>query len=85
MGTLALLQAAKEYWQPLGWEMPSEDGDAERVPCRFYHISTDEVYGALGMNCPEGVKAPFHYCRFFVRTSGLRGRIFHRDHKVRSA
>ena len=59
MGTLALLQAAKEYWQPLGWEMPSEDGDAERVPCRFYHISTDEVYGALGMNRPEGVKAPF--------------------------
>ncbi|MCX4337205.1 MAG: dTDP-glucose 4,6-dehydratase [Bacteroidales bacterium] len=59
MGTLALLQAAKEYWQPLGWEMPSEDGDTERVPCRFYHISTDEVYGALGMNRPEGVKAPF--------------------------
>ena len=38
MGTLALLQAAKLYWesQPEGYEGK-----------RFYHISTDEVYGAL--------------------------------------
>ena len=35
MGTLALLQAAKEHWNG-AWE--------DR---RFYHISTDEVYGAL--------------------------------------
>lgn len=35
MGTLALLQAAKLSW----------DGNYERK--RFYHISTDEVYGAL--------------------------------------
>ena len=28
------------------------------VDCRFYHISTDEVYGALEMNHPEGIPAP---------------------------
>ncbi|MBO7396649.1 MAG: dTDP-glucose 4,6-dehydratase, partial [Bacteroidales bacterium] len=43
MGTLSLLQAAKLYWEPQGWKV----GD---VPCRFYHISTDEVYGALAMD-----------------------------------
>ena len=30
------------------------------VNCLFYHISTDEVYGALEMNHPEGIPAPFH-------------------------
>ncbi len=50
MGTLALLQAAKEYWESL----PSKyEGK------RFYHISTDEVYGALELTHPEGVPAPF--------------------------
>ena len=29
------------------------------VPCRFYHISTDEVYGALEMTHPEGIEPPF--------------------------
>ncbi len=29
------------------------------IPCRFYHISTDEVYGALSMNHPEGIEPPF--------------------------
>ena len=29
------------------------------IPCRFYHISTDEVYGALTMNHPEGIEPPF--------------------------
>ena len=50
MGTLALLQAAKEYW-----ETQSEKYDGKL----FYHISTDEVYGALEMTHPEGVPAPF--------------------------
>ena len=50
MGTLALLQAAKEYWDTL----PDKyDGKL------FYHISTDEVYGALEITNPEGVKPPF--------------------------
>ena len=47
MGTLSLLQAAKLYW----------DGNWEGK--RFYHISTDEVYGALEMTNPEGIEPPF--------------------------
>lgn len=39
MGTLTLLQAAKEYWQTT----QAPQGGFRR----FYHISTDEVYGAL--------------------------------------
>ena len=29
------------------------------VQCKFYHISTDEVYGALEVSCPQGVEPPF--------------------------
>ena len=43
LGTLTLLQAARENWEPEGW-----DGKL------FYHISTDEVYGALEITRPEG-------------------------------
>ena len=48
MGTLSLLQAAKLYWeaQPERYEGK-----------RFYHISTDEVYGALELTHPEGIKS----------------------------
>ena len=38
--------------------MPAPDR-ASGIPCRFYHISTDEVYGALSMNHPEGIEPPF--------------------------
>ena len=48
MGTLSMLQAAKAYWEPQGFVIPSPEG--ERISCRFYHISTDEVYGALPMD-----------------------------------
>lgn len=48
MGTLSLLQAAKHSWQPHGYVRKSADGTD--VPCLFYHISTDEVYGALQMD-----------------------------------
>lgn len=41
MGTLSLLQAAKIYWESL------PDRYTGKL---FYHISTDEVYGALEMN-----------------------------------
>ena len=47
LGTLSLLQAAKQYW----------NGDWEGK--RFYHISTDEVYGALELTHPEGIEPPF--------------------------
>ncbi|MBO5920482.1 MAG: dTDP-glucose 4,6-dehydratase [Bacteroidales bacterium] len=50
MGTLSLLQAAKIYWEslPCGYEGK-----------KFYHISTDEVYGALELSHPEGIEPPF--------------------------
>ncbi len=49
MGTLSLLQAAKLYWESLleKWEGK-----------RFYHISTDEVYGALELTNLEGGNEP---------------------------
>ena len=50
MGTLALLQAAKEYWDTLPEKYEGK---------LFYHISTDEVYGALELTNPEGVESPF--------------------------
>ncbi len=50
MGTLSLLQAAKIHWESL-----SEKYEGKR----FYHISTDEVYGALELTAPEGIDSPF--------------------------
>lgn len=50
MGTLTLLQAARLYWESL-----PEGYDGKR----FYHISTDEVYGALRLTNPEGIESPF--------------------------
>ena len=57
MGTLSLLQAARTVWEPHGYMKKCAEG--ESVQCRFYHISTDEVYGALEMNHPEGIEPPF--------------------------
>ncbi len=45
MGTLALLQAARLHWEA------SAGGYGGK---RFYHISTDEVYGALPLTRPDG-------------------------------
>ena len=39
MGTFALLEAARVYWNGLG--------AAEKAAFRFLHVSTDEVYGSL--------------------------------------
>ena len=50
MGTLSLLQAAKLYWESLPEKYEGK---------RFYHISTDEVYGALELSHPEGIEPPF--------------------------
>ncbi len=41
MGTLTLLEGARVYWESRG------EGYEGKL---FYHISTDEVYGALGMD-----------------------------------
>ena len=71
MGTLSLLQAAKAYWsnQPVPYVIKHDEkqtihgvgyyDEPVDVPCRFYHISTDEVYGALEMTNPEGIEPPF--------------------------
>ncbi|HBJ76577.1 MAG TPA: dTDP-glucose 4,6-dehydratase, partial [Porphyromonadaceae bacterium] len=49
LGTLSLLQAAKLVW---------ESSPNRYEGKRFYHISTDEVYGALELTHTEG-NAPF--------------------------
>ena len=54
LGTLSLLQAARLNWEPIGWHRHSEESSDIRIPCRFYHVSTDEVYGALALDKPEG-------------------------------
>lgn len=41
IGTLSMLQAAKVYWESLPEKYEGK---------RFYHISTDEVYGSLDFN-----------------------------------
>lgn len=73
VGTVTLLQAAMEAWK----------GDWEGK--RFYHISTDEVYGALGEEglfsetTPYSPNSPYsaskassdHFVRAFGHTYGL--------------
>ncbi len=74
LGTLSLLQAARIYW----------NGNYESK--RFYHISTDEVYGALEFNeslfvetTPYNPHSPYsaskassdHFVRAFHDTYGL--------------
>ncbi len=43
-GTFTLLEAARAHWSAL-------DGEA-KAAFRFLHVSTDEVYGSLGMDDP---------------------------------
>lgn len=50
MGTLSLLQAAKVCWEA------RPEGYKGKL---FYHISTDEVYGALELTDPQGIESPF--------------------------
>ena len=44
VGTFRLLEAARQYWKSLGAEA--------RAKFRFLHVSTDEVFGTLGMTDP---------------------------------
>jgi dTDP-glucose 4,6-dehydratase len=44
VGTFALLEQARAYWQALG--------AGRRESFRFLHVSTDEVYGSLGPEDP---------------------------------
>lgn len=77
VGTLALLESARDYWRAL----PAN----ERAAFRFLHISTDEVYGSLGdagqftEDSPFAPNSPYsaskaasdHLVRSFHRTYGL--------------
>ena len=58
MGTLALLHAARTYWSPTSLRetgvsptsLRGSEGAVAICNRRFYHVSTDEVYGALEMD-----------------------------------
>ncbi|MFZ5605965.1 MAG: dTDP-glucose 4,6-dehydratase [Pseudomonadota bacterium] len=77
VGTLALLEMVRDYWKAL-------EGEA-RAAFRFLHVSTDEVYGALGEtgafteNTPYAPNSPYaaskaasdHLVRAFHHTYGL--------------
>nr|WP_275672719.1 dTDP-glucose 4,6-dehydratase [Thermomonas flagellata] len=77
VGTLALLEAARDYWKSL-------QGEA-REAFRFLHVSTDEVYGSLGEtgafteDTPYAPNSPYaaskaasdHLVRAFHHTYGL--------------
>lgn len=60
MGTLSLLQAAKLYWESLPEKFEGK---------RFYHISTDEVYGALEVTAPDGIDSPLPQSHLRLRTT----------------
>jgi dTDP-glucose 4,6-dehydratase len=77
VGTLVLLEAARDYWKGLR--------PAERDAFRFLHVSTDEVFGSLGEAgrfteaTPYAPNSPYaaskaasdHLVRAFHRTFGL--------------
>ncbi len=78
LGTFTLLQEARRYWEGL----PSAKKDA----FRFHHVSTDEVYGDLGLDDPAfeettayDPSSPYsaskaasdHLVRAWARTYGL--------------
>jgi dTDP-glucose 4,6-dehydratase len=77
VGTLALLEATRDYWKAL----PAERATA----FRFLHVSTDEVYGSLGETgyfteeTPFAPNSPYsaskassdHLVRAFHHTYGL--------------
>ncbi len=77
VGTLVLLEAARDYWLTLAGR--------ERADFRFLHVSTDEVYGSLGDSgyftetTPYAPNSPYsaskaasdHLVRSFHHTYGL--------------
>ncbi|MBO7277930.1 MAG: dTDP-glucose 4,6-dehydratase [Bacteroidales bacterium] len=73
MGTLSLLQAAKLYWEAQPTPYQIAHSPHLTTQCLFYHISTDEVYGALEMNHPEGIPAP-HQTAASAHSSQLTAR-----------
>lgn len=70
-GTFSLLEAARSYWSDLN----SED----KAHFRFLHVSTDEVYGSLGIN-----DAPFSETTAYAPNSPYSASKAASDHLVRS-
>lgn len=58
IGTLTLLECARDFWE----KKPEKYSGK-----KFYHISTDEVYGALDITKPEGT-APYGDTFFTEKT-----------------
>jgi dTDP-glucose 4,6-dehydratase len=71
MGTLALLEAAKGYWNGLG--------GAAKEAFRFLHVSTDEVYGTLAAD-----EAPFAETNAYKPNSPYAASKASSDHIVRA-
>ncbi|MBS0363495.1 MAG: dTDP-glucose 4,6-dehydratase [Proteobacteria bacterium] len=77
MGTAVLLEAARAHWMSLP--------DAKKAAFRFHHVSTDEVFGALGEDgeftetTPYDPNSPYsaskagadHLARAWHRTYGM--------------
>lgn len=78
VGTFTLLEVARHYWNNLATE--------KKLAFRFHHISTDEVYGDLGLSAdsftersPYAPSSPYsaskassdHLVRAWFRTYGL--------------
>ncbi len=80
VGTIALLEAVRDYWRELG-----DAAEAAKENFRFLHVSTDEVYGSLGdtgyftEDTPFAPNSPYsaskaasdHLVRAFHHTYGL--------------
>jgi dTDP-glucose 4,6-dehydratase len=72
IGTHSLLKAAKEVWL----DSPRA---SRRIPHRFHHVSTDEVYGTLGPNDP-----PFCETAAYAPNSPYAASKAAADHLVRA-
>ena len=70
-GTFHLLEEARAYWQGLQ--------EAEKGAFRFLHVSTDEVYGSLGLN-----DAPFTETTAYAPNSPYSASKAASDHLVRA-
>jgi len=69
VGTHSLLKAAREYWL----------GGVRRLPHRFHHVSTDEVYGSLAPEDPG-----FHEAQQYQPNSPYSASKAASDHLVRA-
>jgi len=70
-GTFELLEAARAYWKGIN--------ESERSSFRFLHVSTDEVYGALGDS-----DAPFTESSAYAPNSPYAATKAASDHLVRA-